>query len=170
MLLIVCRCHFLLILMTFLVFPVTFSYHLVMLLENTGNWSDLYNYIYVSIYVNSVYGLMCQSPCGSGTTVLVSCLVVLTFISLLSMIEISPLTDQYGCRSFCTSAFVNGQPQSMISESMPMFLSSSIANLISSATVQSSMSKHDSVTLMVIQMSGISSYLFYGCVWPVCDE
>ena len=88
----------------------------------------------------------------------------LPFITVTSMIAISSLNDQYACRSFCISALVDGQPQSSSSDSMPMCSSSSITILISSALMQSSMSMHDSVEVMVIHMPGISSSLF-GCVW-----
>ena len=47
---------------------------------------------------------------------------------------------------------------------MPLCTSTSVANLISSAVMQSGMNMHDSIALMVMHMPGISSSMFCGCV------
>ena len=83
-------------------------------------------------------------------------IIILPFIAIPSMIAISCLNDQYGCRCLCTSALIDSQLWSMNSDSMPMCLLSIIANLISSAIMQSGMSVHDSIDLIVIQMPGIA--------------
>ena len=78
--------------------------------------------------------------CGSGAAVLMPCLLTLqvlllflSFIALLSVITVSSLKDQYGCRYLCISDLVGGQLQSMSSNNIPMCLLSSTANLVSSA-------------------------------------
>ena len=80
-------------------------------------------------------------------------IIILSFIEMPSMIVISSLNNQYGCRSFCTSALVSGQLQSIHSGSMPKHLSPSVDILISSAVLQSGISKHEFMALMVIHMS-----------------
>ena len=96
----------------------------------------------------------------------VGTIILLSVMEILSMIAISSLNDKYGCSSFYASACVNGQPWAMSSDRMPMYLSSSVAVLISSTHMQSGMFKCYSVVLMVIHMPGISlSPLVYCCVW-----
>ena len=94
-------------------------------------------------------------PCST-----VGIIVLLPFTAMQSMIAVSTLNDQYGSRSFCTSALVDGKLWSMRSESMLTCLSSSVAIPISFAVMQSSMSVHDIVALMVTQMPGILSSHF----------
>ena len=60
-----------------------------------------------------------------------------------SVIVISSLNDQYGCSSFCPSAFIDGQLQSKYSESRLKCTLTRVATLISSAGMQSSVSVHD---------------------------
>ena len=79
---------------------------------------------------------------------------------MIPVIAISSLNDQHGCRSVYISALDDSQLSSMSSESMHMYLSSSIANLISSATMQSGISMQGSFALIVMHMPGISSSLF----------
>ena len=86
--------------------------------------------------------------------------ILLPFLAMLSMTVISSLNDQYGCRSFCTSTLVAGQSRIMSSDSMPMYCSSGVAILISSVVMQSDMSVHDSIVLMVMHMPQISLSLF----------
>ena len=92
--------------------------------------------------------------------------ILLPFITIQSMMAISSLDEQYSYSSSCTLAVVNGQPYSTSSDSMPKCLLSSVAFLISSALMQSGMSMHDSIALVVMHMPGISSSLFVSwCVW-----
>ena len=98
--------------------------------------------------------------CFSSLSCSTVCIILLSIIAMPSMIASSSQNDQYGCRSFYTKAMVNGQPQSMSSNSMHMCLSFSIANLMSSVSMQSGMSIHDSIALMVMHMPGISSSPF----------
>ena len=95
----------------------------------------------------------------------VGIIILLTLIAVLSMTAIWSLNDQHGCRSFCIPALDDSLSLSMSSDSMPMCSSSSIAILISSAIMQSGMSMHDSIALIVMHMPRISSSLFCGCVW-----
>ena len=71
------------------------------------------------------------------------------FMAILSMIAISYLSDQYGCISFCISAFVNGQPGSINYDRMPRY-SLSVFTILSSS----------SLALIEMHMPGISSFLF----------
>ena len=103
--------------------------------------------------------------CSSALAYSAICTIIpLPSIIIPSMITISSLNGQYGFRSFCTSAFVKGQPCSMSSDSMPGCSSSSVAILISSSIIQFHVSVHDSIAFMVMHMPGISSSLFQGCV------
>ena len=98
-------------------------------------------------------------------------IIILHFIAVLSMIGISSLNDQYACRSFCTSALVDDQPQSTSSDSMHMC--SSLGLLILLLSVMSSdMSMHDDMWLMVMHMPWISSPLCLVVVsgQPASDE
>ena len=85
---------------------------------------------------------------------------ILSSMVVPSMNVISSVNVQYGCRSLCTSALVDGQLHSTSSDSIPICSSSSIAFLIASAVMKSEMSEHDSIALMVIHMPEISSFLF----------
>ena len=87
-------------------------------------------------------------------------IIILLFTAIPSMVAVSSVNDQYGCRYFCTSALVDGRPCSVSSTSMSMCSSSIIAILTSSAVRKSSMSMHDTVVLMAMHMPGISSSLF----------
>ena len=66
------------------------------------------------------------------------------------MTAISSLNDHYGCLSCCTSGSLNGQPENIHSDSMPMCWSSSDTVLISPAVRN---------LLMVIHTPGIFSSL-----------
>ena len=57
------------------------------------------------------------------------------------------------------------QPWSKSSESITMCSSFSVPVLISSAVIQSDISMHDSIALMVVHIPGISSSLSHSCVW-----
>ena len=110
---------------------------------------------YVSIHVDPTDGLMCQQSCHLCAHVIkcscfsaLSCsasgiIFLMPFIAMPSMIAVSSPNDQYCCSSFCTSALVDGQPLRVISNSMPMCLSSSVSILIFSPVMQSDMSMHD---------------------------
>ena len=87
------------------------------------------------------------------------CIIILPFIAMLSMIAISSLNDQYGFRSFFTSALDDGQPQSASSDSMLMCLSYSSTSLIFSAVMQSHISVCNSFAVMAIHIPEISSSL-----------
>ena len=91
-------------------------------------------------------------------------IILLPFIAVHSMSAISSVNYQYGCNSFCSSNFVDGQQWSMSSDNMPRCLSYIVAILISSALMQLGMLMHESIVLMVIHMSSISSYLFVSCL------
>ena len=81
--------------------------------------------------------------CGCSSVLLCSdagAIILLSFMAIPSMITISSLYDQYGCSTFCTSAFVYGQPYNTYSESIPTWSSSGAANLISSDVMQSGIS------------------------------
>ena len=112
-------------------------------------------------------------PCYLGAAVSVLCLdmmLVLLFFCLswhanLWLQSCLWITSMGGCSSFCTSAFVGGQPWSTSYARMPRYSSASVATLISSAFKQSGMSLHDCNALMVMHMSGISSSPFHSDVW-----
>ena len=53
----------------------------------------------------------------------------------------------------------------MTSDGMSMCSSSIAANFISSATMESGMSVHDYIALIIMYMPGIASSLSCGCVW-----
>ena len=95
-------------------------------------------------------------------------MIILPFIAVPSMIATSSLNDQYGCSSFCTSAFVNGLPWSTDFDSMPQCSSSSVTLLISSAVMKSGMTMNDSIAFIVMHMPGIFSSLFIS--WLILDS
>ena len=64
-------------------------------------------------------------------------IIVLSFIAMLSMIVMSSLSDQYGCRTFYTSAVIDGQPQSTSSDNIVVHFTYTVAIHISSAVMQS---------------------------------
>ena len=90
------------------------------------------------------------------------------FIAMPSMIMMSSLNYQYGCISSCISALVNGQPWNMSSDTIPMCSLSSVAILILSVVMQSGMSMNDFAALTVMNMTGISSFLFV--LWLYMDS
>ena len=70
-------------------------------------------------------------------------IILLLFMAIPLVIAISSLNDQYDCSSFCTSVFVDGQPQNAFSDRIPKCPLFSVANLIFLAVMQSGMSMHD---------------------------
>ena len=80
-------------------------------------------------------------------------IILLPVIAAPSVITVSSLNDQYGCISFHASAFVDSQPHNTYSDSLPKYLSCTIASLISYAVLQSSMSMRDSIAFMVMGIS-----------------
>ena len=114
-----------------------------------------YCFLFLSIHVHPVYGLMCQQPdlkipvwfrcsCFSALSYsFVDMIILLPFIAVPSMIAISSLNDHYQCRPAFTSALVDGQPCSMNSDSMHMCSSSDLAILITFTVTQSGMSMYD---------------------------
>ena len=95
----------------------------------------------------------CFSALSCSASVIVN--ISLLFIAVPSVIVITSLEDQYGCRPFSTSAVTDGQPGSTsFFYSISMCLSSGIVILISSALMPF-MSVHDYMVLKVMHMSGI---------------
>ena len=82
------------------------------------------------------------------------------FMAFPSLIAVSSLNYLYGCCSFCTSTFVDGQLWTTCSDRIPKCSSSSITILISSALMQSGMAIHNSIALMIMPIPDISSYPF----------
>ena len=89
----------------------------------------------------------------------VGVIILLPLMAIPSMIAILSLNDQYGCNSFCTPVYVDGQPCSMSSANVLRCLSYGVTSLISSAVMQSGMSIYGSIALMVMYFPGISSSL-----------
>ena len=86
-------------------------------------------------------------------------LVLLPLMAIKSMVSISSLNDLYSCSYLVPQFFVNGK--------VLRCSSSKVTSLISCAVMQSGMSQHDSITLMVMHMPGISSSLFF---WLCLDS
>ena len=82
-----------------------------------------------------------------------------------SIIATLSLNNQYTSLSLCTSVLMDGQLHSAYSYSLPKCSSSIVANLISSAVIQSGMSIYYSVAFMVMLLHSISSSLF---AWLLC--
>ena len=95
-------------------------------------------------------------------------ILLLPLIAMHSMIVISYLIDDYGCKSFCIPALVNGLLQSMSSESMPMCSLSSLAVLFLQLWCSLVCQCMTLTELMVIHMPGISSSLFVS--WLCLDR
>ena len=91
--------------------------------------------------------------------------ILLPLMSIPSMTTISSLNDEKGCRSFCTSAFIGGQPWRMSSAKALKCLSFKVPYLISSTVMTSGISVPDSTVLMVMYMPGISLSPFLGLAW-----
>ena len=150
--------------MASLVFCMTLSYLLDLLLGSPGLLGNFFNFLYVRIYFYKICQLTCQQLCLCCSHVVqvqnISCsttgIILLHFITIPPVIVISSLNDQYSCRSFCISALVHDQPWSMSFDSMPMCSSSPVATHLSSAVMQSGISMHDSIALKQMLMLGIS--------------
>ena len=93
---------------------------------------------------------------------------LLPLISMPFMMATSSLSDQYAYRFFSTQALVDDQPWSMNSDSICIYLSYSVALLISPTVIQSDMSRQEPITLMVMHMTGISLCLFVS--WSCLDS
>ena len=128
-------------------------------------WSKRWTYILAAL------SSLC--PCGSDAVLIAHCPAALqvlllsfflTFIAVPPMIAVSSLNDQFGWMSFCISALGNSQQWSVSSDNMPMCSSSYVAILISFVVMQSRMSMHDCVVLMVMCMPVISLSQFVSCL------
>ena len=93
----------------------------------------------------------------------VGIIITLPFIAMSSMTAFLSLDDQYRCMYFCTSALL--RPQSTCYDSMSMYSSPSIANLIFSSIMQSDTSVHNSAALMLMHMPGITLPSCFVVVW-----
>ena len=99
---------------------------------------------YVSIHVDPVDGYACQQPhlslpiwflCSQFSTfpwIDAGIIILLPFKAIPWITTISSGNEQYGCISFCTSTFIDGQPCNTYSDSMLRFSSSIVADPISS--------------------------------------
>ena len=92
---------------------------------------------------------------------------ILFFIVIPSMITISSLNDQNGCSSICAFTFVDGQLHSTYSERIHKYSSFIVANLLSSAVLQSVMSAWP-LHCRVLHMPDISTSLF--ALWLHLDS
>ena len=110
--------------------------------------------------------------CDLGIAVLVLCLgnaVVLLFFCLSLQFHLwlwSHPRWPIGSSSFCTSASVDDQPQSMSFDSMSRCSSSIVAILISSTVMQSGMSAHD----YYIDDNPHAGYFFISVSWLFLDS
>ena len=107
-----------------------------------------------------------------------SCFTAL-FCSIVGMIILLPLmaNPTYDCnlipewpiqlKFLFNSAFVDCQPWSMSSVNAWKCSFFRVVSIISSVVLQSGMSMHDSIALMVMHMSGICLSHFHACVWKV---
>ena len=87
-------------------------------------------------------------------------------MKILSITTISSMNDQYGYRSLCTSPLIHCQSHNTYSDGTLKCSSFIVADLVSSVVLQSCMSVHDCMVLMVRFIPGISSSLLsQGCVW-----
>ena len=137
--------------------------------------------LYVGIHVDPIYWITCQHLCHFYAHMInvqlfsaLSCSVV-GIIILPKRIGCNPQYDCYflpewpiWLQFLYTSAFVDDQPWSTSSINALRYSFSRVTTLISSAIMQPGISMHDSIALIVMCMSGISSYLFV--LWLYLDS
>ena len=138
-------------------------------------WAIFNLVFYVSIPVYPLDGCVCQQPCFSmAMWFMCSCfsalfcshagtIILLPSMVILSAVVVSSLNDQYGCSSFCTSAFVYGQPCNTYSDSIHNCSLSIVTNHISSAVMHSGSFTHSRYFFISICFMVVSGQ-------PICYE
>ena len=98
----------------------------------------------------------------------VGIILLLPLRAIPSMIATSSLHEQYSCSSFSISVIGDGKAWSMSSTNALRCSSSRATCLFSSTAMQSGMSMHDTIAVMVMHMPNISSSPFVS--WLCLDS